>query len=125
MLRKYFIDSLLSSVPRVRGRKRIIFYIDNDSALEEDLLEALQESKFDVKWQSGASPTLFSATEMNVFSATEMNSSIAICCTERESMDSFVLSYYDLNSVFSYEEEKEEVSRRLQYELFARAWGVK
>ena len=117
MLRKYFIDSLLSSAPRVRGRKRIIFYVDDDSVLEEDLLEALQESKFDVKWQSGASPTLFSAIKMN--------GSVAICCTERESMDSFVLSYYDLDSVFSYEEEKKEVSRRLQYELFARAWGVK
>lgn len=125
MLRKYFIDSLLSSVPRVRGRKRIIFYVDDDSALEEDLLEALQESKFDVKWQSGASPTLFSATKMNVFSATKMNGSVAICCTERESMDSFVLSYYDLDSVFSCEEEEKEVSRRLQYRLFARAWGVK
>lgn len=117
MLRKYFIDSLLSSVPRVRGRKRIIFYVDDDSALEEDLLEALQESKFDVKWQSGASPTLFSATKMS--------GSVAICCTERESMNSFVLSYYHLDSVFSYEEEEKEVSRRLQYELFARAWGVK
>lgn len=114
MLRKYFIDSLLSSVPRVRGRKRIIFYIENDSALEEDLLEALQESKFDVKWQSGASPTLFSA-------AKDYNS-IAICCTERESMDSFVLTYYHLSSVFSCEEEEKEVSRRLKYELFSRAW---
>lgn len=112
MLRKYFIDSLLSSVPRVRGRKRIIFYIGDDSALEEDLLEALQESKFDVKWQSGASPTLFSAIEMN--------GSVAILCTERESMDNFVLTFCDLDSVFSYEEE--EVSRRLQYGLFARAW---
>lgn len=117
MLRKYFIDSLLSSVPRVRGRKRIIFCIGDDSALEEDLLEALQESNFDVKWQSGASPTLFSATKTS--------GSVAICCTERESMDRFVLSYYHLDSVFSYEEEKEEVSRRLQYELFARTWGVK
>ena len=115
MLRKYFIDSLLSSVPRVRGRKIIIFYVDDDSALEEDLLKALQESKFDVKWQSGASPTLFSAIKMN--------GSVAICCTERDSMDSFVL--YDLDSVFSCEEEEKEVSRRLQYELFARAWGVK
>lgn len=115
MLRKYFIDSLLSSVPRVRGRKRIIFYIDNDSALEEDLLEALQESKFDVKWQSGASPTLFSAIEMN--------GSVAILCTERESMDNFVLTFCDLDSVFSYEEE--EVSRKLKYELFSRAWRGK
>lgn len=116
MLRKYFIDSLLSSVPRVRGRKRIIFYIGDDSALEEDLLEALEESKFDVKWQSGASPTLFSAIE-------EGNGSIAIFCTERESMDSFVLTFRDLDSVLSYEEE--EVSRRLQYGLFARAWRGK
>lgn len=115
MLRKYFIDSLLSSVPRVRGRKRIIFYIGDDSALEEDLLEALQESKFDVKWQSGASPTLFSATEMN--------GSIAILCTERESMDNFVLTFCDLDSVLSYEEE--EVSRKLKYELFSRAWRGK
>lgn len=114
MLRKYFIDSLLSSVPRVRGRKRITFYIEDDSELEKDLLEALQESKFDVKWQSGASPTLFSAIKMN--------GSVAICCTERESMDSFVLSYYDLDSVFSREEEEKEVSRRLKYELFSRAW---
>lgn len=112
MLRKYFIDSLLSSVPRVRGRKRIIFCIGDDSALEEDLLEALQESKFDAKWQSGASPTLFSATEMN--------GSVAILCTERESMDNFVLTFCDLDSVFSYEEE--EVSRKLKYELFSRAW---
>lgn len=112
MLRKYFIDSLLSSVPRVRGRKRIIFYIGDDSALEEDLLEALQESKFDVKWQSGASPTLFSAIEMN--------GSVAILCTERESMDNFVLTFCDLDSAFSCEEE--EVSRRLKYELFSRAW---
>ncbi|ASZ76762.1 hypothetical protein [Efunavirus EF1] len=115
MLRKYFIDSLLSSVPRVRGRKRIIFYVDDDSALEEDLLEALQESKFDVKWQSGASPTLFSAIKMN--------GSVAILCTERESMDNFVLTFCDLYSAFSCEEK--EVSRKLQYELFARAWGVK
>lgn len=117
MLRKYFIDSLLSSVPRVRGRKRIIFYIGDDSALEKDLLEALQESKFDVKWQSGASPTLFSAIEMNGSVA------VAILCTERESMDNFVLTFCDLDSVFSYEEE--EVSRKLKYELFSRAWGVK
>lgn len=118
MLRKYFIiDSLLSSVPRVRGKKRIIFYIGNDSALEEDLLEALQESKFDVKWQSGASPTLFNAIKKN--------GSVAICCTERESMDNFVLTFYDLDSVFSFEEEEEEVSRRLQYGLFARAWRGK
>ena len=115
MLRKYFIDSLLSSVPRVRGRKRIIFYVDDDSALEEDLLEALQESKFDVKWQSGASPTLFSAIEMN--------GSVAILCTERESMDNFVLTFCDLDSAFSCDHE--EVSRKLQYGLFARAWGVK
>lgn len=115
MLRKYFIDSLLSSVPRVRGRKRIIFYVGDDSALEKDLLEALQESKFDVKWQSGASPTLFSAIEVN--------GSVAILCTERESMDNFVLTFCDLDSVFSYEEE--EVSRKLKYELFSRAWGVK
>lgn len=115
MLRKYFIDSLLSSVPRVRGRKRIIFYIGDDSALEEDLLEALQESKFDVKWQSGASPTLFSAIEMN--------GSVAIFCTERESMDNFVLTFCDLDSVFFYEEE--EVSRKLKYELFSRAWRGK
>lgn len=115
MLREYFIDSLLSSVPRVRGRKRIIFYIGDDSALEEDLLEALQESKFDVKWQSGASPTLFSAIEMN--------GSVAILCTERESMDNFVLTFCDLDSVFSYEEE--EVSRKLKYELFSRAWRGK
>lgn len=54
-----------------------------------------------------------------------MSGSVAICCTERESMNSFVLSYYHLDSVFSYEEEEKEVSRRLQYELFARAWGVK
>lgn len=112
MLRKYFIDSLLSSVPRVRGRKRIIFYVDDDSALEEDLLEVLEESKFDVKWQSGASPTLFSAIEMN--------GSVAILCTERESMDNFVLTFCDLDSAFSYEEE--EVSRKLKYELFSRAW---
>ena len=112
MLRKYFIDSLLSSVPRVRGRKRIIFYIGDDSALEEDLLGALQESKFDVKWQSGASPTLFSAIEMD--------GSVAILCTERGSMDSFVLTFCHLDSVLSYKEE--EVSRRLQYGLFARAW---
>ncbi len=112
MLRKYFIDSLLSSVPRVRGRKRIIFYIENDSALEKDLLEALQESKFDVKWQSGASPTLFSAVKEY--------GSIAISCTERESMDSFILTYYDLSSAFSCEEE--EVSRKLKYRLFSRAW---
>ncbi len=115
MLRKYFIDSLLSSVPRVRGRKRIIFYIDNDSALEEDLLEALQESKFDVKWQSGASPTLFSAIEMN--------GSVAILCTERESMDNFVLTFCDLDAAFSCDHE--EVSRKLQYGLFARAWRGK
>ena len=115
MLRKYFIDSLLSSVPRVRGRKRIIFYVDDDSVLEEDLLEALQESKFDVKWQSGASPTLFSAIEMN--------GSVAILCTERESMDNFVLTFCDLDSAFSCDHE--EVSRKLQYGLFARAWGVK
>lgn len=115
MLRKYFIDSLLSSVPRVRGRKRIIFYVDDDSALEEDLLEALQESKFDVKWQSGASPTLFSAIEIN--------GSVAILCTERESMDNFVLTFCDLDSAFSCEEE--EVSRKLKYELFSRAWRVK
>ncbi|XAG97151.1 hypothetical protein ZYGNAAKF_CDS0163 [Enterococcus phage VRE9_2] len=115
MLRKYFIDSLLGSVPRVRGRKRIIFYIENDSALEEDLLEALQESKYDVKWQSGVSPTLFSAIKMN--------GSIAISCTERESMDSFILTYYDLNSVFSCDHE--EVSRRLHYRLFARTWRGK
>lgn len=112
MLRKYFIDSLLSSVPRVRGRKRIIFCVGDDNALEKDLLEALQESKFDVKWQSGASLTLFSAIEMN--------GPVAIFCTERESMDSFVLTFCDLDSVSSYEEE--EVSRRLQYGLFARAW---
>lgn len=118
MLRKYFIDSLLSSVPRVRGRKRIIFYVDDDSELEEDLLEALQESKFDVKWQSGASPTLFSAIdEINGYS------SIAISCTERESMDSFVLTYFHLDSDFSCD--YEEVSRRLQYKLFARAWRGK
>lgn len=115
MLRKYFIDSLLSSVPRVRGRKRIIFYIGDDSALEEDLLEALQESKFDVKWQSGASPTLFSAIEMN--------GSVAILCTERESMDNFVLTFCDLDSAFSCDHE--EVSRKLQYGLFARAWRGK
>lgn len=115
MLRKYFIDSLLSSVPRVRGRKRIIFYIGDDSALEEDLLEALQESNFDVKWQSGASPTLFSAIEIN--------GSVAILCTERESMDNFVLTFCDLDSAFSCEEE--EVSRKLKYELFSRAWRVK
>lgn len=115
MLRKYFIDSLLSSAPRVRGRKRIIFYIEDDSELEEDLLEALEESKFDVKWQTGAPPTLFSAIEMN--------GSVAILCTERESMDSFVLTFCDLDSVFSYEEE--EVSRKLKYELFARAWRGK
>ena len=115
MLRKYFIDSLLSSVPRVRGRKRIIFCIGDDSALEKDLLEALQESKFDVKWQSGASPTLFSAIEMN--------GSVAILCTERESMDNFVLTFCDLDSVFSYE--GEEVSRKLKYELFSRAWRGK
>lgn len=115
MLRKYFIDSLLSSAPRVRGRKRIIFYVDDDSALEEDLLEALQESKFDVKWQSGASPTLFSAIEIN--------GSVAILCTERESMDNFVLTFCDLDSAFSCEEE--EVSRKLKYELFSRAWRVK
>lgn len=115
MLRKYFIDSLLSDAPRVRGRKRIIFYVDDDSALEEDLLEALQESKFDVKWQSGASPTLFSAIEMN--------GSVAILCTERESMDNFVLTFCDLDSVFSYEEE--EVSRKLKYKLFSRAWRGK
>lgn len=115
MLRKYFIDSLLSSVPRVRGRKRIIFYIDNDSALEEDLLEALQESKFDVKWQSDAPPTLFSATKTN--------GSIAISCTERESMDSFILTYYGLDAAFSCDHE--EVSRKLQYGLFARAWRGK
>ena len=115
MLRKYFIDSLLSSVPRVRGRKRIIFYVDDDSVLEEGLLEALQESKFDVKWQSGASPTLFSAIEMN--------GSVAILCTERESMDNFVLTFCDLDSAFSCDHE--EVSRKLQYGLFARAWGVK
>lgn len=115
MLRKYFIDSLLSDVPRVRGRKRIIFYVDDDSALEEDLLEALQESKFDVKWQSGASPTLFSAIEIN--------GSVAILCTERESMDNFVLTFCDLDSAFSCEEE--EVSRKLKYELFSRAWRVK
>lgn len=115
MLRKYFIDSLLSSVPRVRGRKRIIFYIEDDSELEEDLLEALEESKFDVKWQTGAPPTLFSATKMS--------GSVAICCTERESMDSFVLSYYHLDSVFSCDHE--EVSRRLQYKLFARTWRGK
>lgn len=118
MLRKYFIDSLLSDAPRVRGRKRIIFYIGDDSALEKDLLEALQESKFDVKWQSGASPTLFSAIEMN-----GSNGSVAILCTERESMDNFVLTFCDLDSAFSYEEE--EVSRKLKYELFSRAWGVK
>lgn len=112
MLRKYFIDSLLSDAPRVRGRKRIIFYVDDDSALEEDLLEALQESKFDVKWQSGASPTLFSAIEMN--------GSVAILCTERESMDNFVLTFCDLDSAFSYDHE--EVSRKLKYRLFARAW---
>ena len=115
MLRKYFIDSLLSSVPRVRGRKRIIFYVDDDSVLEEDLLEALQESKFDVKWQSGASPTLFSAIEMN--------GSVAILCTERESMDNFVLTFCDLDSAFSCDHE--EVSRKLQYGLFARAWRGK
>lgn len=115
MLRKYFIDSLLSSVPRVRGRKRIIFYIGDDSALEEDLLGALQESKFDVKWQSGASPTLFSAIEIN--------GSVAILCTERESIDNFVLTFCDLDSAFSCEEE--EVSRKLKYELFSRAWRVK
>lgn len=116
MLRKYFIDSLLSSVPRVRGRKRIIFYVDDDSALEEDLLEALQESKFDVKWQSGASPTLFSAIE-------EGNGSIAISCTERESMDSFVLTYFHLDANFS--RDYEEVSRRLPYRFFARTWRGK
>lgn len=115
MLRKYFIDSLLSSVPRVRGRKRIIFYIEDDSELEEDLLEALEESKFDVKWQTGAPPTLFSATKMN--------GSIAISCTERESMDSFRLTYYGLDSAFSCDHE--EVSRRLQYKLFARTWRGK
>lgn len=115
MLRKYFIDSLLSSVPRVRGRKRIIFYIEDDSELEEDLLEALEESKFDVKWQTGAPPTLFSATKSN--------GSIAISCTERESMDSFILTYYDLDSAFSCDHE--EVSRKLKYKLFARAWRGK
>lgn len=115
MLRKYFIDSLLSDAPRVRGRKRIIFYVDDDSALEEDLLEALEESKFDVKWQTGAPPTLFSATKMN--------GSIAISCTERESMDSFRLTYYDLDSAFSCDHE--EVSRKLKYKLFARAWRGK
>lgn len=98
--------------------KELFFYIGDDSALEKDLLEALQESKFDVKWQSGASPTLFSAIEMNG------SVSVAILCTERESMDNFVLTFCDLDSVFSYEEEKEEFSRRLQYELFARTWGV-
>lgn len=118
MLRKYFIDSLLSSVPRVRGRKRIIFYVDDDSALEEDLLEALQESKFDVKWRTGAPPTLFSAiNEINGYS------SIAIACTERESMDSFVLTYFHLD--FDFSGSYEEVSRRLQYKLFARAWRGK
>lgn len=115
MLRKYFIDSLLSSAPRVRGRKRIIFYIENDSELEEDLLEALQESKFDVKWQTGAPPTLFSAIKMN--------GPVAILCTERESMDSFILTYCDLDSAFSCDHE--EFSRRLQYKLFARAWRGK
>lgn len=116
MLRKYFIDSLLGSTPRVRGRKRIVFYI-SDIILEEDLLKALQESNFDVKWQSGVSPTLFSAVEAN--------GSVAICCTERESMDSFVLTYYNLDSVFSCEQEEEEVSRRLHYGLFARTWRGK
>ena len=100
MLRKYFIDSLLSSVPRVRGRKRIIFCIGDDSALEEDLLEALQESKFDVKWQTDASPILFNAIRMN--------SSVAICCTERESMDSFVLSFYDVDSFFLVKRKREK-----------------
>lgn len=114
-MRKYFIDSLLSSVPRVRGRKRIIFYVGDDSALEEDLLEALQESKFDIKWQSGASPTLFSAiNEINGYSP------IAISCTERESMDSFVLTYFHLDSDLS--RDYEEVSRRLPYRFFARTW---